>query len=371
MKKTEKIGIICFVLGIIIVSIGFTMADFKLENLNTAEKKEYTNKEYSSDIKKIKTIEIDTRDCEVLVEPIDGDTLKITYQETKDETYSIKEREDFVIKKEESSILSNVIAFDWMTFDTSEKEKMHVYLPKTYTGDLEIESSYAPIMIGDFENLGDVSLTNNQDDIQVSNVKAESADVRIAYGALTGSNLFMKEKINIDINKGELTMNQVEAMEMLIESGYSSMQVEDLKIQETWNATINQGGLTARKVRAKSIDLSQTYGSFQLHDIMASKEFKFQGEHGDMEMEDVVTKDFKGKGSYADLIFNRVDIVKFDLEMYQGNTNGSILGKMDDFNIKATVENGNKNLPDYSSDQHPKQLFVEANYGDVNIIFDK
>lgn len=371
MHKIEKIGIVCFIVGIIVVTIGFTMADFRLENLNTAEKKEYTNKEYTSDIKKIKTIVIDTRDCEVQVEPIDGDELKIAYQETKDETYTIKEREDFVIKKEEHSILSNGIAFNWMSFDTSEKEKMHVYIPKTYTGDLEIISSYAPIMIGDFENLGEVSLTNNKDDIHVSNVKAKSTDVRIAYGTLTGNNLSMKEKINIDVDHGELTLNQVEAMNMSIDSGYSSLQVEDLKIQETLNATTNKGGITARNVSAKNIDLSQTYGNFKLYDIMASNEFKFQGEHGDMEMEDVVTKDFKGEGSYADFTFKRVDITNFDLQMYQGNTTGSVIGKMDDFNIKATVEYGNKNLPDYFSEQHPKQLFVEASYGDVNITFDK
>lgn len=371
MKKSEKAGLICLVMGLLLMTIGFAIADFKLENLNTAEKKEYVTKEYISDINKVSEIEIDTEDCEVQVEPVDGNELRITYQETKDEIYTIEDHENVVLKKKATTMFSNIQVFNWMTFDTTDKEIMHVYLPKSYTGNINITSSYAPIVVKDFEQLGDIFIENDQEDIQLSNIKANTVTLESSYGKLHGSNLVIKEMAMINIEQGELSLEHIEAEDMTIDGCYSPVLVNDLKIQKTWTSTMDQGSLTANKVSAQDIELFHTYGNIMLDDIKANHDIQFYGEQGDININGIVAKKLKGEGSYADLTCEKVDVNSFDLTMDQGDTNGSFVGKMDDYYIKTDIEHGRKNLPDYSSKEHPKKLFVNSSYGDVHITFEK
>lgn len=117
--------------------------------------------------------------------------------------------------------------------------------------------------------------------------------------------------------------------------------------------------------RFKNIYCSVDYGGLKIHNVTADS-INIESDCGDVELNEV-TADVKAECDMGEIRFEGLKGKNITLDNDCGDIKGTILGKEEDYSIKAEIAAGNKNIENRTGGQN--RLDVNVDMGDINIKF--
>ena len=225
-NKTPKIILIVF-LSILVIGLSvffvniLTNKDFRFGHFSFGHKVSNElvfNQEYET---VFDTIKIDSKSSDIEVKEGNESKVKVVIYGDKDETNVEVVNNKLNIKSNEKGCIG--FCFN-MTI-----AKIEVYLPSSYSGNINIENNYGDVNIGNFDNLI-LYATLDAGDIKVDSLK--TGKIKNSYGDIKISG-YSKE-LNIDQDCGDVEVSEVDRIKL--ENNYGDINIgkvnEYLQIKE-------------------------------------------------------------------------------------------------------------------------------------------
>ena len=225
-NKTPKIILIVF-LSILVIGLSvffvniLTNKNFRFGHFSFGHKVSNElvfNQEYET---VFDTIKIDSKSSDIEVKEGNESKVKVVIYGDKDETNVEVVNNKLNIKSNEKGCIG--FCFN-MTI-----AKIEVYLPSSYSGNINIENNYGDVNIGNFDNLI-LYATLDAGDIKVDSLK--TGKIKNSYGDIKISG-YSKE-LNIDQDCGDVEVSEVDRIKL--ENNYGDINIgkvnEYLQIKE-------------------------------------------------------------------------------------------------------------------------------------------
>ena len=225
-NKTPKIILIVF-LSILVIGLSIffvnilTNKNFRFGHFSFGHKVSNElvfNQEYET---VFDTIKIDSKSSDIEVKEGNESKVKVVIYGDKDETNVEVVNNKLNIKSNEKGCIG--FCFN-MTI-----AKIEVYLPSSYSGNINIENNYGDVNIGNFDNLI-LYATLDAGDIKVDSLK--TGKIKNSYGDIKISG-YSKE-LNIDQDCGDVEVSEVDRIKL--ENNYGDINIgkvnEYLQIKE-------------------------------------------------------------------------------------------------------------------------------------------
>ena len=225
-NKTLKIILIIFlsllVIGLSIFFVNIlTNKDFRFGHFSFGHKVSNElvfNQEYETIFD---TIKIDSKSSDIEIKEGNESKVKVVIYGDKDETNVEVVNNKLNIKSNEKKCIG--FCFN-MTI-----AKIEVYLPSSYSGNINIENNYGDVNIGNFDNLI-LDATLDAGDIKVDSLK--SGKIKNSYGDI--KILGYSKELEIDQDCGDVEVSEVDRMKL--ENNYGDINIgkvnEYLQIKE-------------------------------------------------------------------------------------------------------------------------------------------
>jgi Uncharacterized conserved protein len=210
MNKFAKLSIL---IGLCLICISILVSAFDFRNIFSPlfNETSYDKKEYIVDSKSITKIIIDTEDDNIKIVPYTGEYIKITYNESENSKYSIKEKNEVITLDKKSKLCFLCLDFNFKS------QEIIVEVPEY----LEI--------VYDVEN--------DNGKIEVSGVKLLDSVFKTSNGKINVKNLEVKNSLVLKTSNGKVDLKNVTATNV------------DIK---TSNGTINLVNVNSHKIIAKT-----------------------------------------------------------------------------------------------------------------------
>lgn len=335
MKHVGKTLIIAGALslsGIVFLSIGSHMLYSEQKNENN---KKYEQKQYTAKVSEIKTIKTDLSSDNISIEPGQGDSIEITYDDkTDDPEYEISEKNGtlkITHKPEFSFFLFQIpdLSFIWNSEDT---QIITVKVPKDYAGTYDLYLGSGTISVSDLE----IKETLKAD--------ATSGTIRL-------DTLICRKDVSVEISSGNLTMDHVNVqgnMDCRSTSGHAN--VSDITVNGDWSILISSG----------SIDMTNADVNGALKADLTS---------GKIIAKAVSTAEVFSEISSGSINFDELSV---DKGISASATSGKIIVSLTDdinnYKINSDVTSGHSNLPDHFGNGN-KYIDVNISSGNINFSF--
>ena len=132
----------------------------------------------------------------------------------------------------------------------------------------------------------------------------------------------------------------------------------------------SSGSIKLDNVTADSVKVHNTSGSIKLENVTSGSDISVENTSGSITLTNVTADgDLNAKGSSGGIKLESLNASgNINIKNTSGSIKGTIIGKEEDFKIKADVTSGSCNLTD--SDTGSRELNVETTSGSINIEFE-
>lgn len=334
MKKALKVWLIVaasfFLAGIIASVIGLSLVDFQFWNLSDGG--DYTEKIYTAEMTagEISEIEVGAVDTPVVLRRTNGDKVVVSYYENNTKHYQIVEGEDkklWIWQKDERKWYDYICNWD---FNNSQ---ITIEVPKTFTGNLDINTSNGSIDLIDLGTVNEVTCETSNGRLNITNLNAKKfVNAYTSNGQINAENITAKGGASFRTKNAAIHL--------------ASVTTEDELRCNTSNSRIE-----AENVKGDTCTIFTSNGNLWIRNAEIAKEMSLSSSNGKIEVENI-------KGNSIDLQTSNAEI------------KGTISGKLEDYTIESHTSNANNNLPELYTGGS-KRLYVKTSNASVNVKFIK
>lgn len=366
MKKVLKYGVIaslCFMAaGLVFLGIGLLsggtisyVLDLEEHKVITRDSEEAKYVEKTLDVDAFSKLQLNANTADVKIQR--GEKYQVSYcmQEADAPSVEVKDQKLMINGKDYGSFRMNIRFefFQWeLPFDESKKDSIIVTIPEN----AEISEAGIKVEAGE---------------IQLENVKFETADIHADYGDIEISD-FISNHAEISENSGDITLKNVQMKESNITNEYGKITVEKGSGEKAV-LTLNSGNCSINDMELDDLQVSNEYGDIEIANSTADTS-KIDSDSGAIRIENC-----KGEKTELEAEYGDVAIVKSALEHIQatcdsGTVDIDLLGKISEYDLNLAADcgeiniNGEENSGKYKNvSNREKSIDVKNEYGDIRV----
>lgn len=338
MKHIGKALIIAGALsfcGCVFLGLGTGMLYKERKNAVSRNNTEYEEKQYTTSVNGISTIQTDILWDDAVIEPGEGDQIEIIYYDKIDEPrYQISENGgtlQIIQKPSNSFSFFNIpdLRFGW---DNETKESMTIYVPESYAGTYDLNLSSGTLSVQDLEIKEDLEVYATSGIIKLDNLTCEKdAEVEITSGNVTMENLEVQGELTCRFTSGHISIQELTVEgDMKVRGSSGNINMEDIIVIGNLECDLTSGRIVSKTVSAEAVSATASSGTIILDELSV------------------------GKGIEASVTSGTVRV--------------SLTDDISNYKINSDVTSGRCNLPE-SFGNGDKYIEVEVTSGNVDFTF--
>ena len=214
-SKNSVLKIAGLVLGVGLVLYFAVMAASALSG-NAAELV-YEKEDYTVNTAGIEEIRIRVRNMPVKVTPSDGSEITVHYYTCEKDPYEVSlDGGVLTLKYKNNSLfkLGNWF-FGFNKVFNKSNPKVEVVLPAAYAGEIQLDTSNAPVNVSGLSSAGEVRIGTSNSPIEVNRVSAALLNARTSNGPITLDGVIVSGAVDMKSSNAPLTARQVAARDKL------------------------------------------------------------------------------------------------------------------------------------------------------------
>ncbi len=258
MKIPIKNGFILLILGVGLMFVSAFTTGFDFNRYTTSKQDTYTEHTIHLD-PKITSLTIHDDLMPIRIKESQDEQIHITYFESDRQWYDINEGISFkMVKKSKHSFL-DFIGFNWKSYEIPE---MVIELPNGFVGDIEIETSNAKIS-GEYLTGGHIDIESSNAKIELKGVQATSLDIGASNAVIYLEEMNVKEQLTAKTSNGLIEVSNIVAEDVEIKTSNGKLMLDTAKLR-TLKATTSNGPIGFEQVQVDSgIWLKTSNGSIK------------------------------------------------------------------------------------------------------------
>ncbi len=306
MKIALIIALICLIVGVLLVGVGWVLLQKYPTNMNTVK-----DSVYEYDINELPTqINISTLNSRVELRPIEGNKWKVECMD-KEDLYHTVELVDGVLTVKQ---IDNRQWYDHIgILNGFQNLSVIVYLPEQIYESLSIHSTSGSIKVQEGFIFSNASLRNVSGSITCSSRVAGALNVKntsgsITVGASVGGDLIVKNisgsihvlggvsgNLEVTNGSGSIEIKNATPVRATIQNTSGGIDLIDVVCQETCEITNTSGSIELERCDAAFFDIRNTSGGIR-GSILSAKTFNCHSTSGSVHVpEDGEGGTFKAK----------------------------------------------------------------------------
>ncbi len=275
MSKLIKLSRNFIIMGIVLMIIAVIMNDGKIPLFAN----HYEEKHYVKLADNIKSINIDTNNVDITVEPSDSNNIEVSYYDSHISQYKITDNDNtLTIKEHEDNILKVNFKFIFKQKD------LIIKVPKNLKPDIELSHNVGNVKLSNLSftnakiissvgnikleklNITNLSIENTAGNTVVANINSEDGEFNInsKSGNINLINLNNFNTTNIKNTTGDIILNDSSSTKFNIDSSTGNININDLNnsIVESISCKVSTGNINAKNINAsKLISLEAHFGN--------------------------------------------------------------------------------------------------------------
>lgn len=312
------------------------------EGSNTMENQSYA-------LSEIERIRIDTDSPGVVIKPVTGDQLNMTWQ-----------ADDYV--ELEAELTDGVLSVDYR-FGASWLESLlfsplarneyvlEIELPDDYAGELDIHTASGSVAVYSALAVEDISLTTVSGAIDTSDIDSKKdVQLRSTSGSVHADAVHAAEDIRLQTVSGAADLRKATAL------GGISMQTSSGSIT---GADLSAGG---------NIDVSTTSGIVDVKRTHSGADISVASVSGALKITGVDCKGFTSKSVSGSIGFQELTADTLTMKSTSGTVSGTVGGARGEYSVKAHTVSGKNNLQNTDAGKE-KSLTVDTVSGSIDVRF--
>ena len=279
MKHIGKALIIAGALslcGCVFLGLGTGMLYEEWRNSKSQRNTEYEEKQYSTSVNGISTIQTDIAWDDVVIKPGEGDQIEIIYQDKIDgPQYQISENNgtlQIVQKPSYGFSLFNIpdLRFGWMN---EEKGNMTIYVPESYAGTYDLDLSSGSMSVQDLEIKEELEVYATSGIIKLDNLTCEKdAEVEISSGSVTIENLEVQGELICRFTSGLISAQELTVEgNMKVRGSSGNINMEDITVVGDLDCDLTSGRIVSKTVSAEAVSATASSGTIILDELTVEK----------------------------------------------------------------------------------------------------
>ncbi|MDO4732329.1 MAG: DUF4097 family beta strand repeat-containing protein [Bacillota bacterium] len=334
MKKSEKfalgLALIFLVLGSLLC-ISTVHAVGKLwDRANILiSGQDYQRKEYSLPAEQLQSllVDADSYGHDIRISGTDAQELKISYVESKKESYEIDLNEKGELR------ISCGKKRSWFYFSLNlgqrESTELRIFLPKELAGDISLQSGSGDVNLSGLNIGGSLSAASSSGNLLLQDCRVQQkTELSSSSGEIDLHGLDTRGKLEARSSSGDICLeNSKISGPLLLESSSGEQQVENLQIE----------GM---------LQMETTSGELELDTLQIKGDMQLKTTSGDVELEEVSAQNM-------------------DFHSTSGDISGTLLGDPADYNFNSRSTSGSIRLPAGNGSLYTVR--VKTTSGDVHL----
>ena len=275
MSKLIKLSRNFIIMGIVLMIIAVIMNDGKIPLFAN----HYEEKHYVKLADNIKSINIDTNNVDITVEPSDSNNIEVSYYDSHISQYKITDNDNtLTIKEHEDNILKVNFKFIFKQKD------LIIKVPKNLKPDIELSHNVGNVKLSNLSftnakiissvgnikleklNITNLSIENTAGNTVVENINSEDGEFNINSES---GNIYITTLNNFNIANiknafGDVSLNDSSSTKFNIDSSTGNTYINDLNNNsiESISCKITTGNINAKNINAsKLISLEARFGN--------------------------------------------------------------------------------------------------------------
>lgn len=274
MSKLIKLSRNFIIMGIVLMIIAVIMNDGKIPLFAN----HYEEKHYVKLADNIKSINIDTNNVDITVEPSDSNNIEVSYYDSHISQYKIIDNDNtLTIKEHEDNILKVNFKFIFKQKD------LIIKVPKNLKPDIELSHNVGNVKLSNLNftnakiissvgnikleklNINNLSIDNTSGNTVISSINSEDGEFNInsKSGNINLINLNNFNTTNIKNTTGDIILNDSSSTKFNIDSSTGNININELNNSvESISCKISTGNINAKNINAsKLISLEARFGN--------------------------------------------------------------------------------------------------------------
>lgn len=274
MSKLIKLSRNFIIMGIVLMIIAVIMNDGKIPLFAN----HYEEKHYVKLSDNIKSINIDTNNVDITVEPSDSNNIEVSYYDSHISQYKITDNDNtLTIKEHEDNILKVNFKFIFKQKD------LIIKVPKNLKPDIELSHNVGNVKLSNLNftnakiissvgnikleklNINNLSIDNTSGNTVISSINSEDGEFNInsESGNINLINLNNFNTTNIKNTTGDIILNDSSSTKFNIDSSTGNININELNNSvESISCKISTGNINAKNINAsKLISLEARFGN--------------------------------------------------------------------------------------------------------------
>ena len=274
MSKLIKLSRNFIIIGIVLMIIAVIMNDGKIPLFAN----HYEEKHYVKLSDNIKSINIDTNNVDITVEPSDSNNIEVSYYDSHISQYKITDNDNtLTIKEHEDNILKVNFKFIFKQKD------LIIKVPKNLKPDIELSHNVGNVKLSNLNftnakiissvgnikleklNINNLSIDNTSGNTVISSINSEDGEFNInsESGNINLINLNNFNTTNIKNTTGDIILNDSSSTKFNIDSSTGNININELNNSvESISCKISTGNINAKNINAsKLISLEARFGN--------------------------------------------------------------------------------------------------------------
>lgn len=330
-KRMLVIGCVLVVIGLIISCISFAVMGFSMRAFYRPSGQVSEPEVLSFTGEQIMEIDIDAKHSIIEVEGVEG--LKSPELVISEDLYEYQ--------LESGSMGQRLVVRDtgdwknggwhWyqiITIHNSENSRVILRLPQDFEGRLKLNSDFGGITAGKLTALDSGAFVCANGDVEINSLKADGGImVKSSFGGIYVADSKAKE-FNLHNESGDVELKSCQGDETVLSTSF--------------------GGVSIDSCSLGSVDLKSANGDTYLNDISVQKRLDYESRFGS-------------------LTFKSLECPDIRLESANGDVEGVLIGRENDYEILAITELGDSNLRNSKGGE--KTLEIDLKFGSIEIEF--
>ena len=274
MSKLIKLSRNFIIMGIVLMIIAVIMNDGKIPLFAN----HYEEKHYVKLADNIKSINIDTNNVDITVEPSDSNNIEVSYYDSHISQYKITDNDNtLTIKEHEDNILKVNFKFIFKQKD------LIIKITKNLKPDIELSHNVGNVKLSNLNftnakiissvgnikleklNINNLSIDNTSGNTVISSINSEDGEFNInsESGNINLINLNNFNTTNIKNTTGDIILNDSSSTKFNIDSSTGNININELNNSvESISCKISTGNINAKNINAsKLISLEARFGN--------------------------------------------------------------------------------------------------------------
>lgn len=340
-KQVLTAVLMLIVAGVVIAGIGYVIIRNNEGSLSME------NQSYA--IAEITAIQIETDSPNVVITPVDGDEINLSWQTDDYVEYeaTLTDGKLSIRYRIGTNWLKSILN-SWLS---SNEYILEIELPNGYKGPIEVSAVSGKIIADTSADLSSCSLTSVSGSISAANINS-NADIEIR-------NTSGSTSVDSVHAAGDITIKTVSGSIAFMKSG--AQGGVELKTAS--------GGVTAAELTtAGSFYLKTTSGGTEISQLTCTGEAALESVSGLLQVGDVTCTEFSAKTVSGSIRLRGLTAETIKLKSTSGSIKGSITGSAGEYSVSVSTVSGKSNVQNTKDGE--KKLTLNTVSGGIDIQFE-